>query len=61
MSEVVADFQTVAGRLGALENELHQLRDLVASQFASALPLTSVDHPYVTRVKSILVIWDRVR
>jgi len=54
MSEVVADFQTVAGRLGVLENELHQLRDLVASQSASASQSKTADHLYVTRVKSIL-------
>lgn len=54
MSEMIADFQTVAGRLGALESELRQLRDLVVSQIASASPPASADHPYVTRVQSIL-------
>ena len=51
MSEMVADFQTVAGRLGALENELHQLRDLLVLQVASATP---AEHPYVTRAPGIL-------
>lgn len=51
MSGLAADFQTVVGRLGALENELHQLRDLVSSQFA---PVAPVDHPYVTRAEDIL-------
>jgi hypothetical protein len=43
MSGLVMDFQSVAGRLGVLENELHQLRDLVSSQLVSAAP---ADHPY---------------
>ena len=51
MSEMVADFQTVAGRLGALENELHQLRDLLVLQVASVTP---AEHPYVTRAPGIL-------
>lgn len=32
MSELVADVQSVVGRLGARENELRQLRNLVSSQ-----------------------------
>jgi uncharacterized protein (DUF433 family) len=45
------DFQTVAGRLGVLENELRQLRDLVSSQLVLAAP---ADHPYVTWMEDIL-------
>ena len=51
MSGLVMDFHTVAGRLGALENELHQLRDLVSSQLVSVAP---ADHPYVTWMEDIL-------
>jgi uncharacterized protein (DUF433 family) len=51
MSGLVMDFQSVAGRLGVLENELHQLRDLVSSQLVSAAP---ADHPYVTWMEDIL-------
>jgi len=54
MSELAADFQTVVGRLGALENELNQLRNLVSSQFAPATPLAPADHPYIIQVESIL-------
>lgn len=54
MSELVADVQSVVGRLGALENELRQLRNLVSSQWLPTTPATSVDHPYVTRVENIL-------
>ena len=54
MSELVADFQTVMGRLGALENELHQLRHLMSSQLAPALQLAPADHPYITQVADIL-------
>lgn len=54
MAEMVADFQTVAGRLGVLENELRQLRDLLVLQVASASPSTPVDHLYVTRSPGIL-------
>jgi uncharacterized protein (DUF433 family) len=54
MSELVADFQTVAGRLNNLENELRQLRALMVSQVASGSPSASADHPYVTWVQSIL-------
>ena len=54
MSELVADVQSVVGRLGALENELRQLRNLVSSQWRPTTPATSVDHPYVTRVENIL-------
>jgi uncharacterized protein (DUF433 family) len=51
MSGLIVDFQTVVGRLGALENELRQLRDLVSAQLALAAPS---DHPYVTRAEDIL-------
>ena len=54
MAEMVTDFQTVAGRLGVLENELRQLRDLLVLQVASASSSTPVDHPYVTRSPGIL-------
>jgi uncharacterized protein (DUF433 family) len=51
MSGLAMDFQAVAGRLGVLESELHQLRDLVSSQLVSVAP---ADHPYVTRMEDIL-------
>ena len=54
MSELVADVQSVVGRLGALENELRQLRNLVSSQWRPTTPATSVDLPYVTGVENIL-------
>lgn len=51
MSELA---QTVLERLDALEEELQQLRDLLASQLASAALRVSTDHPYITRVEGIL-------
>lgn len=51
MAEMVADLQVVVGRLGALQDELHQLRNLVSLQFAGT---ATAEHPYVTRVESIL-------
>lgn len=51
MAEMVTDLQVVVGRLGALQDELYQLRNLVSSRFAGA---ASAEHPYVTQVESIL-------
>lgn len=54
MSELATDFRTVIGRLGALEDELHQLRDLLTSQVMPKSSAEPTDHPYITRVKGIL-------
>jgi uncharacterized protein (DUF433 family) len=54
MSEATSDLRAIAGRLGALESELHQLRKLVAAQFAAEASSSSEDHPYVTRATGIL-------
>ncbi len=54
MSELAADYQTVVGRLGVLENELRQLRDLVTAKSQSVSPSTAADHLYITQVQSIL-------
>ena len=54
MSEPVTDFQMVVHRLGALENEVHELHNLVAAQSALAPWSAVADHPYVTRAENIL-------
>lgn len=51
MSEIAIEMQTVMGRLGALQEELYQLRNLLSSQFEVAAP---AGHPYVTHVETIL-------
>jgi uncharacterized protein (DUF433 family) len=54
MSEAVADAQTVMERLGLLEEQLRQLQSLVSAQWSSAPLCESTEHPYVTRVATIL-------
>ena len=54
MSEFAADYQTVVGRLGALENELRQFRNLVTAKSQPGSSSVATDHPYITQVAGIL-------
>jgi uncharacterized protein (DUF433 family) len=54
MSESATDIQMVVNRLNLLEEQLHQLTNLVSSQLTSTVSGTPTDHPYITRVDTIL-------
>jgi uncharacterized protein (DUF433 family) len=54
MSESVADVQVVARRLSFLEEQIRELQSLLSAQLASMTVGMSTEHPYVTRVDTIL-------
>ena len=51
MSEVAVDTQQVVRQIGVLQEQLVQLQRLVTPQAAAGAP---TEHPYITRVESIL-------
>lgn len=52
MSESIADVQVILSRLSFLESQIRELQHLLSSQLAP--PGVVTDHPYVTRVDTIL-------
>jgi uncharacterized protein (DUF433 family) len=54
MSETATDVQAVVERLSSLEEQVRQLQELVTAQWAPRPAGVSTEHPYVTRVDTIL-------
>ena len=54
MAETVADVQTIVRRLSLLEEQMQELQGLLSSRVANASAGVATDHPYVTRVDTIL-------
>jgi uncharacterized protein (DUF433 family) len=54
MSEYTGDMQMIMQRLGILESQIRQLRDLVSSQVALGPTCAGADYPYIVRVEEIL-------
>ena len=54
MSESVADVQIVVRRLSFLEEQIRELQSMLSTQLASMTVGMSTEHPYVTRIDTIL-------
>lgn len=54
MTETTADVQTIVRRLGLLEEQLQELQSLLSSHVARGPAGAATEHPYITRVDSIL-------
>jgi len=54
MAEAMADVQVVVERLNSLEEQVRQLQELVSSRWAPRSMGIPTEHPYVTRVDTIL-------
>jgi uncharacterized protein (DUF433 family) len=54
MSNSPVDVQTIAKRLSSLEEQIRELQVLLSSQTSPSPAETATDHPYVTRVETIL-------